>query len=142
MAEPLIDEKLESLRRCVERVRSRCPETASTLAADPDLQDIVSLNLTRAVQLCVDVAATLLSRSELAAPETMGGAFDGLAELGVIEGDLARRLKRAVGFRNIAIHRYRDLDWQIVHRICTEQLDDFRRFASAAAAQAPQPGRR
>jgi hypothetical protein len=38
--------KLESLRRCVKRVEDRHAASAEALAADPDVQDIVTLNLT------------------------------------------------------------------------------------------------
>ena len=54
----LISEKLESLRRCLQRVQKKCPATPEELMEDPDLQDIISLNLTRAVQLSVDTVAT------------------------------------------------------------------------------------
>lgn len=131
MAGEVIEEKLESLRRCVERVRSRCPTEPSELAANPDLQDIVTLNLTRGVQISVDIASSLLAASELPPPDTMGAAFDGLAELGALDEELVSRLRAAVGFRNIAVHSYRAIDWQIVHRLCTERLDDFRCFAAA-----------
>jgi hypothetical protein len=50
MASALIESKLESLRRCLERIRQRCPDSAEALKADVDLQDIVSVNLTRAVR--------------------------------------------------------------------------------------------
>lgn len=50
----LIEEKLEALRQCVARVEAKRPATSRVLAADPDLQDILALNLTRAVQICVD----------------------------------------------------------------------------------------
>ena len=130
MARNLIDEKLESLRRCVERIRTRCPDDLSALASDSDLQDIVALNLTRAVQICVDIASVVISDSPLPAPETMGAAFDALAELAVIDETLASQMKAAVGFRNIAVHSYRSIDWEIVHRLCHESLDDFRKFAT------------
>ena len=102
MDRKLIDEKLESLQRCVERIRSRCPNEISQLATDSDLQDIVALNLTRAVQICVDIAAVVISESPLPAPETMGGAFDALAKLAVIDETLAGQMKAAVGFRKFA----------------------------------------
>jgi uncharacterized protein YutE (UPF0331/DUF86 family) len=130
MDQQLIAEKLESLRRCVERIRTRCPDHASQLASDPDLQDIVSLNLTRAVQICIDVAAIVISDSDLPAPDTMGSAFDALAELGVIDEELAGQMKAAVGFRNIAVHSYRRIDWEIVHRLCQDNVEDFRKFAA------------
>jgi hypothetical protein len=44
---------------------------------------------------------------------------------------LAPNLTRAVGFRNVAIHNDRAIDWAIVHTICREHLGDFRAFARA-----------
>jgi uncharacterized protein YutE (UPF0331/DUF86 family) len=43
-------------------------------------------------------------------------------------------LKGAVGFRNIAVHNYRTIDWQIVFSIIHEHLDDFRQYAKAITA--------
>jgi uncharacterized protein YutE (UPF0331/DUF86 family) len=40
-------------------------------------------------------------------------------------------MKKAVGFRNIAVHSYRTIDWEIVYNICHQNLDDFKRFARA-----------
>ena len=51
MDREVVDQKLESLRRCLLRIESKCPVDAAVLAADFDLQDIVALNLSRAVQL-------------------------------------------------------------------------------------------
>ncbi len=59
----IIAEKLESLRRCVRRVEARRPATAVALANDVDAQDILALNLTRAVQWCVDMAIVLAMAS-------------------------------------------------------------------------------
>ncbi|MEW6676854.1 MAG: DUF86 domain-containing protein [Pseudomonadota bacterium] len=130
MDRSLIAEKLESLRRCLARIQQRCPDKAEILADDLDAQDIVSLNLTRAVQISVDIAAHLLAGTQQAAPETMAAAFDRLAAAGVIPGDLATRLKKSVGFRNLAVHNYNAIDWNIVFSICQYHLDDFREFAT------------
>lgn len=86
--------------------------------------------MTRAVQICVDVAAIVISDSDLPAPDTIGSAFDALAEIGVIDEELAGQLKAAVGFRNIAVHSYRRIDWEIVHRLCQDNVEDFRKFAA------------
>jgi uncharacterized protein YutE (UPF0331/DUF86 family) len=139
MDREIIEQKLESLRRCLHRVQSRCPDDATALEADIDLQDIVSLNLSRAVQLCVDIAAHYIASTELAAPATMGQSFDLLAQAGIIDGDLARRLKKAVGFRNIAMHNYDAIDWRIVHAIVKNHLQDFTSFAHAVMATLESP---
>lgn len=64
-------DKLESLRRCIQRIESKRPDTLEALQADLDLQDILSLNLTRAVQVSVDVAAHLVADLDVPAPDTM-----------------------------------------------------------------------
>jgi uncharacterized protein YutE (UPF0331/DUF86 family) len=130
----VIEEKLEALRRCVKRIEDRRPDSVAALKSDLDRQDILVLNLTRAVQLSVDIAAHVLASSGAKAPETMGGTFDALEQAGLIDGDLSARMRRAVGFRNVAIHSYAEIDWAIVHSICTRDLDDFRRFAASVAA--------
>lgn len=129
MDRALITDKLESLRRCVRRVEEKRVSTVEALRDDWDTQDILSVNLTRAVQICVDVAAHLVAETDRPSPDTMAEAFDHLHDMGVLAGDLADRLKGAVGFRNVAIHAYRDIDWRIVHTITHERLDDFRQFA-------------
>ena len=131
----IVAEKLESLRRCVRRIEERRAPTAEALRADPDRQDILSLNITRAVQLCVDLAAHLLSDTKQPAPQTMGEGFDLLAAEGVIPPALCKRLRGAVGFRNIAVHGYQAIDWEIVHAITHAGTDDFREFAAAIDAQ-------
>lgn len=129
MDRELIEEKLESLRRCVRRVEEKRVSSVGELEADLDTQDIISVNLTRAVQLCVDVAAHIVAETGQPSPETMGEAFDRLHDVGVLPEPLAQRLKGAVGFRNVVIHAYRSIDWTIVHTITHERLDDFRTYA-------------
>lgn len=83
MDQAIVDQKLESLRRCVSRLEMRCPDSAEKLGADLDAQDIVALNLTRAVQLCVDIASHWLAEQpEQNAPQTMGQTFTLLMEAG------------------------------------------------------------
>jgi uncharacterized protein YutE (UPF0331/DUF86 family) len=127
----VIEQKLEALRRCLARVGEKCPEESALLEQDADLQDIITLNLTRAVQLCVDIAAHLIAAREIPPPDTMGQSFDALARAGILREELATRLKKAVGFRNIAVHNYEAIDWRIVHAICRYHLVDFQEFARA-----------
>ena len=129
MDEQLVAQKLESLRRCILRVESRLPESLERLLDDLDAQDIISLNLTRAVQMCVDIAAHWLAENtEASAPKTMGQTFEALAQSGIIDADLAIRLRKSVGFRNVMVHNYDDVNWEIVYGICSRHLDDFKAF--------------
>ena len=133
MDREVVEQKLESLRHCLRRIEVKCPADAQTLATDPDLQDIVSLNLSRAVQVCVDIGAHLISGMEVPPPDTMGQTFDLLAQAGVVTAALAYKLKKAVGFRNIAVHNYEAINWHIVHNIAKNHVVDFAEFARVVA---------
>ena len=134
MDRELVFSKLDALRGFVERIRGKTPASADVLSDDVDLQDIISVNLERAVQTCVDIAAHIIAGSEEPPPSTMGASFDALQHLGVIPSELALRLKMAVGFRNIAVHTYQDIDWRVVYVIATERLHDFSQYASCVDA--------
>ena len=131
MPSDVIQNKLESLRRCLLRLEQKRPGSSEILASDYDIQDIISINLERAIQISVDIAAHILADSEQKPPGTMGETFTALSNTGIIKMDLADRLRRAVGFRNISVHEYQRINWEIVYSIITENLDDFKEFMKA-----------
>ncbi|MBZ0072508.1 MAG: DUF86 domain-containing protein [Gammaproteobacteria bacterium] len=131
MDRDVIEGKLEALRYCVQRLKDKCPEAGERLASDPDLQDIIAMNLARAVQLSVDIAAHILAGGGAQVPNTMAEAFEVMRLENLLDDDLATRMKNAVGFRNIAVHAYEKINWDIVRDICRNRLVDFEEFASA-----------
>ena len=80
--------KLESLRRCITRIEDKTPAGAEVLKNDYDLQDIIALNLERAVQIAVDIASRVHAELNTKTPSTMGETFVTLAEAGVIPKEL------------------------------------------------------
>ena len=69
----------------------------------------------------------------------MGAAFDRLSQAGILDAGLSLRMKKAVGFRNIAVHAYDTIDWKIVFAIATERLQDFEAFARTVASRLDAP---
>lgn len=128
MEQPVILAKLDSLNRCLMRIKQKTPHSAQLLVNDIDLQDIISLNLSRAVQLSVDIGAHVISVQNLNTPQTMGSIFETSKLAGTLQADTAEKLKKSVGFRNIAVHEYENVNWEIVFTIITQHLADFVRF--------------
>lgn len=95
-------------------IEAKCPADAQTLATDADLQDIVALNLSRAVQVCVDIGAHLISGMDVPPPDTMGQTFDLLAQAGVLTPALASSLKKGRGFSKCRSPQLRS--HQLAHR--------------------------
>ncbi len=125
MEPDVILNKLSSLSRCLSRIREKRPELADMLSRDLDLQDIISVNLERAVQICVDIASHIAADLSVRPPATMAEAFSQLSTMGVIPRELSLRMNKAVGFRNIAVHQYQHIDWEVVFLLITKHLDDF-----------------
>ncbi len=69
-----------------------------------------------------------------AAVDSMASVFTVMSKKNLVSVELASGLSRAVGFRNIAIHEYSELDWNIVYSIITERLPDFYEFGAIILA--------
>ena len=128
MKNDVILKKMISLKHCLKRLEEKQPAKWEDFLEDYDLQDIITINLERAVQLTVDIGLQTLSELSIQPPESMGEVFFLLNRGKIITEDLAEHLKSAVGFRNIAVHEYEEIDWKIVQSILVHHLADFRHF--------------
>ena len=126
----VIDAKLRELSRRLRRVEARQPASLKQLAADEDLQDILTRNLELAIQTCIDIAFHLCGAHGVV-PATAAEAFAQLARRALIERSLAQRLQRAVGFRNVLAHEYTEVDWKIVMRVIRTDTRDLAAFGKA-----------
>ena len=131
MNDDVLIAKAQTLERCVARARE---ELAASLDFDADLtrQDAAILNIQRACEASVDMAFRWVRLAGLGAPATNREAFDLLVQADLIDAALATSLKRMVGFRNVAVHRYADLDIEIVKRVIRVGLDDLAAFVAIA----------
>jgi uncharacterized protein YutE (UPF0331/DUF86 family) len=119
--------KTGSIQRCLNRIKDvTCLEPASL--EDQDKQDIFILNLQRAIQACIDLAAHVVASEGLGVPDTVKENFSLLNKKGIITTDLASRMGKMTGFRNIAIHDYQDLDLEILKSILAKNLRDLEEF--------------
>jgi len=119
--------KIASIRKCLERIRTVTSATSKSLD-DPDIQDIFVLNLQRAVQATVDLAAHLVADEKIGLPTNLKENFALLESRQIIESSLSRRLQTMVGFRNIAVHDYQQLDLVILKSILEHRLGDLEEF--------------
>lgn len=128
MNNALIATKMESLTHCLLRIESKRPASLSELSTNFDLQDILSVNLERAIQLCVDISAIIISEKNLKTSNTMAGSFQTLEQAGLLPKELSMKLQKSVSFRNVSVHEYRSIDWNIVYDIIHNHLSNFKQF--------------
>ena len=124
MVDDILLNKAAIIRRCLGRVREEYGGQPVHLE-NPTRQDAIVLNLQRACEASIDLAMSLVARRALGVPQTSRDAFALLERDGVLTAETGRRMRAMVGFRNIAVHDYRQLDLVIVRAIINERLDDF-----------------
>jgi len=122
----LLAEKAAALERHLARVTERLPADPDELRPGSDTADVVVLNLWQAVQIVIDVALAACLALKLGTPSTYRESFGRLAEAGVLEADLAERLQRAAGFRNVVVHAYGSLDMTRIHAAARSGPPDLR----------------
>jgi len=87
----------------------------------------VVLHLWQAIQVVIDLATSACLHFNLGAPATYADGFRRLADAGILDADLALRLGRAAGFRNVVAHACDQLDMVRV-RAAREGPADLRAF--------------
>ena len=129
MTDPdLIAKKLAAVETCVADLR-RLARPAE-LATDLRERRFVEHTLQIAIQAALDVASHIVSDDRLGEPRTSRELFDLLERAGWIQASLARILRNMVGFRNVLVHGYDDVDLSIVRDVVDHRLDDLLQFVT------------
>lgn len=124
MLDDVVVQKLASIDRCLSSVRKYIADDLDRLH-DAMVLDAVVLNLQRACEQAIDAACREVSRRGLGVPTDSADAFTILEREAILSSTVADRMRRMVGFRNIAVHEYRKLDPAIVRTVVEHRLDDF-----------------
>lgn len=128
MADDVLLNKTATIERCVARAREEYDRDPATFASDFTRQDAAILNIQRACEAALDMGQHLIRREKLGLPQSARDVFTLLARGRWIEVALADALKRMVGFRNIAVHDYQQLQLPITIAIIERHLDEFLHF--------------
>lgn len=130
MADDVLLAKAEIIERCLRRIQEEYAGCSDNLLRNWTKQDSILLNLERSCQACIDAALRIIKMKQLGLPKESREAFAILLKHELLPEDLASSLQSMVGFRNIAIHNYREIDLRIVETIITEKTDDFKQFVA------------
>jgi len=121
--------KATHIDRCLVRIGEEYVGHESALETDYTRQDAIILNLQRACEAAIDAAMHLVRIRKLGVPQRSRDAFSLLQEAGMLDAELCDVLKKMVGFRNVSIHDYTELNMKVVRAILERRLDDLRRFS-------------
>ena len=123
--------KKESIERCIKQIRLYYA-MPSELSFEKDhmKQDAIAANLQRAAEQVIDLANHVIRKGKLGLPKESKESFELLAKARIISSDLADKLQGMVGFRNIMVHEYQDMDLKIMIDVIEHHLDDLIDFTN------------
>jgi len=120
--------KVQTIQRCIKRIKEEYIGFENVFESDFTKQDSVILNLERASQAAIDIATHIVKVRQLGLPNSSRELFELLLDAGIISKDVSKQMQGMVGFRNIAVHDYQNLNLEIVVSIIQKHLDDFEKF--------------
>jgi uncharacterized protein YutE (UPF0331/DUF86 family) len=120
----VIINKIQSIQRCIKRAREIYKNNKNDFLENFDAQDASVLNILRACELSIDLANYIIKKEKLGIPSSSAESFELLAKSHFIDTILSDKMKKMVGFRNIAVHEYQKVNYEIVESVITGKLDD------------------
>lgn len=121
MSPDVLARKLRRLSIYLADLTKHAGRTAAHIAEDPYA---VERLLELLVQVSVDILSHLLAEDGVS-PDSYRATFELAGEHGLLPIELTTRLARAAGLRNILVHLYEDIDYDIVATSIGPALEDF-----------------
>jgi uncharacterized protein YutE (UPF0331/DUF86 family) len=129
MTDDVLINKAATIERCVARAREEYAQDPDGFSSSFTRQDAAILNIQRACEAALDMGLHIIRRERLGLAQSARDTFTLLAQANWITEPVAEKMKRMVGFRNIAVHDYQALQLPITLNILTQHLDDFLAFS-------------
>ena len=123
--------KKVSMERCIAQIE-RYYALPSEMPFEEDYlrQDAICMNLQRLCELAIDIANHAIKVKKLGLPQETRDAFVLLHKAGLIDDGLLRAMGAMVGFRNILVHRYTQLDHGVLVKVIECHMRDALVFAN------------
>ncbi len=126
--EAVIINKYDTIQKCIKRIKEEYEDNIENLSDYKKLDPIV-LNLQRACEATIDLAMYIVGNRVLGVPQYKKDAFIKLEENNLISKEMSANMQHMVGFRNIAIHDYKQIDEEVIADVIENHLNDLIDFA-------------
>lgn len=120
--------KAAIIERCIRRAREEYAGGGAEFENNYSRQDAAVINVIRACEACIDIGQVIIRAENLGLNKSAGEIFEILAHAKIIPASLSKAMKSMVGFRNIAVHQYQELDFDKLVLVLSNRLDDLLDF--------------
>jgi uncharacterized protein YutE (UPF0331/DUF86 family) len=124
-----VENRLERLEAMLERLEETRGVGEEAYLADAQQRLATERLLQLSIQICIDLAAQVVSEQSAPPPSSYSDVFKILGDKGVISQEIAERLGNAARQLNLLVHLYMEIDDRAVFASLAF-LDDLREFAT------------
>lgn len=117
--------RLRALESYLAVLRSLQRYARDEFLANPEHYGSAERFLQLALECLNDMGGHVVADLHLGAADTYAHVVERIAAAGYIDVDLERTWLRMVGFRNVLVHDYLEIDRSIVYDVLQNRLDDF-----------------
>ena len=133
MLDDILINKTVTIKKCIARIQEEYIGYEQEFSTNYTKQDSIILNIERLSQATIDIAAHIVRINNYGIPQTSREVFVMLAKNKIISEQISSSMQNMVGFRNLAVHDYQNLNLDIVKAIINKHLIDFENFAAEIA---------
>ncbi|MBN2374288.1 DUF86 domain-containing protein [bacterium] len=126
----LILSKAGSIKKHIKRIEEKRPVDLKSFIKDIDVQESILFNLQMAIQNCIDIAAHIVSEKCLGVPGSTNEMFYLLQENGYLDWEISEKMIKAVGFRNLIVHEYGNVELDHVFKIARDDIEDLNEYVT------------
>jgi len=129
----VIENKISVVKKYLKTLERYTKYSQKEIESNVDIKGAVERYLYLAVQATIDLAEAVVSFRHFRKPTTLREGFDILHEEDILDDNLAEQLTKMVGFRNIIVHDYEEVDYDVVYDILHNRLKDIEAFLKIVA---------
>lgn len=126
-----LSNRLDALESYLTELRSFQSASREKFIREPALHHLAERYLHLACECVLDIAHHVIADQGYRMAMTYRSSIEVLAEEDLIDQELAERLKKWMGFRNVLVHLYLDIDHGLAYDAIRDDLGDLERFAAS-----------
>jgi uncharacterized protein YutE (UPF0331/DUF86 family) len=128
LRENLIRSKMTEIMESIGLVRENLPDSYEDFSRLGLVKDGIYKRTEFAIENVFDICAIINADLLLEMPENDYGIVENLAKRDILTQEMAEKIRKMRGFRNIVVHRYGRIEDEIAYNILRNSLDDFSQF--------------
>jgi uncharacterized protein YutE (UPF0331/DUF86 family) len=120
--------RLDELGSYLSEMKDFIPKDFESYANSVKNRRVCERLLQISIESVIDVCSLLGKKMKLGAPSDEDDIFQKLKDRKMISSEMLEILKNMKGFRNILVHRYAEVDDELVFEFLKNRLKDFEKF--------------